>query len=117
MRGLSLSNTARHVRRQVLKETWLGLLNGLLTGLLAGAGMFIVASRHPEQGDASGLAVITAAAMALSCMLAGLLGAGMPLLLRKLGFNPAMAANLVVSALSDMISLGLFLSLAVAFVL
>jgi len=117
LRGLSLSNTARHVRRQVLKETWLGLLNGLLTGLLAGTGMFIVASRHPEQGDASGLAVITAAAMALSCMLAGFLGAAMPLLLRKLGFNPAMAASLVVSALSDMISLGLFLSLAVAFVL
>ncbi|MFM6989168.1 MAG: magnesium transporter, partial [Arenimonas sp.] len=117
LRGLSLSNTARHVRRQVLKETWLGLLNGLLTGLLAGTGMFIVASRHPEQGDASGLAVVTAAAMALSCMLAGFLGAAMPLLLRKLGFNPAMAASLVVSALSDMISLGLFLSLAVAFVL
>lgn len=117
LRGLSLSNTARHVRRQVLKETWLGLLNGLLTGLLAGAGMFIVATRHPEQGDALGLAYVTAAAMALSCMSAGLLGAAMPLLLRKLGFNPAMAANLVVSALSDMISLGLFLSLAVAFVL
>jgi magnesium transporter len=55
--------------------------------------------------------------MALSCMVAGLLGAAMPLLLRKLGINPAMAANLVLSGLSDMICIGLFLWMAVAFVL
>jgi magnesium transporter len=101
----------------VLKETWLGLVNGILTGLLAGVGMFIVASRHPEQGDPMQLAVLVTTAMALSCMVAGLLGAAMPLLLRKLGINPAMAANLVLSGLSDMICIGLFLWMAVAFVL
>ena len=47
--------------------------------------------------------------------MAGFLGAVMPLLLRKLGFNPAMAANLVMSGLSDIISLSLFLLLAVKF--
>ena len=83
LRGLSLSNPARPVKRQVLKETWLGLVNGVLTGLLAGVGMFIVASRHPEQGDPTQMAVLAAVAMALSCMVAGLLGAAMPLLLRK----------------------------------
>jgi magnesium transporter len=101
----------------VLKETWLGLVNGVLTGVLAGVGMFIIASRHPEQGDPLPLALLLATAMALSCMVAGLLGAAMPLLLRKLGINPAMAANLVLSGLSDMICIGLFLWMAVAFVL
>jgi len=117
LRGLSLSNPARSVRRQIIKETWLGLLNGLLTGVLAGLGMWIVASRHPEQGDAQALAVMTLLAMAASCMMAGFLGAVMPFILRKLNFNPAMAASLVMSALSDMLSLGLFLWLAVTFVL
>ncbi|MEY3359455.1 MAG: hypothetical protein RI923_715 [Pseudomonadota bacterium] len=117
LRGLSLSNPARPVKRQVLKETWLGLVNGVLTGVLAGVGMFIIASRHPEQGDPLQMAVLVATAMALSCMVAGLLGAAMPLLLRKLGINPAMAANLVLSGLSDMICIGLFLWMAVAFVL
>ena len=117
LRGLSLSNPAAYVRRQIIKETWLGLLNGLLTGALAATGMFIIVSRHPEYGDAGEFAVMTALAMALSCMLAALLGAGMPFLLRKLGFNPAMAANLVMSGLTDMLSIGLFLAMAVAFVL
>ena len=115
LRGLSLSNTARPVRRQVLKETWLGLVNGLLAGVIAAAGMYIVVSRHPEQADAQQLAWVTGLAVTLSCMVAGFLGAVMPLLPRKLGFNPAMAANLVMSGLSDIISLSLFLLLAVKF--
>ena len=117
LRGLSLSNTARHVRRQVFKEAWLGLVNGLVTGAIAAAGMLIVASRHTEQVDPQRMAWVTGVAIALSCMLAGFLGASIPLLLRKLGFNPAMAANLVMSGLSDIICLSLFLMLAVKFVL
>lgn len=117
LRGLSLCNPAAYVRRQIIKETWLGLLNGVLTGALAGIGMYIIASRHPEYGDAQALALVTMLAMSLSCMLAALLGAGIPFLLRKLGFNPAMAANLVMSGLTDMLSIGLFLAMAVAFVL
>lgn len=117
LRGLSLSNPAAYVRRQIIKETWLGLLNGVLTGVLAGIGMFIIVSRRPEYGDATDFALLTVLAMALSCMMAALLGAGLPFLLRKLGFNPAMAANLVMSGLTDMLSIGLFLTMAVAFVL
>ena len=103
------------MRRQVFKETWLGLVNGLLVGAIEAAGMYIVVSRHPEQADPQRLALVTGLAMALSCMVAGFLGAVMPLLLRKLGFNPAMAANLVMSGLSDIISLSLFLLMAVKF--
>lgn len=117
LRGLSLCNPAAYVRRQIIKETWLGLLNGILTGALAGIGMYIIASRHPEYGDAQSLALVTMLALSLSCMLAALLGAGIPFLLRKLGFNPAMSANLVMSGLTDMLSIGLFLTVAVAFVL
>ena len=117
LRGLSLLNNARPVRRQVIKETWLGLLNGLLAGTLAGFGMWIVAVRQTGQSEALNLALLTTASMALACMLSGFLGAAMPLILRKLGVNPAMAAGLLLSGLSDMLSLGLFLTMAVSFVL
>ena len=117
LRGLSLCNPAAYVRRQIIKETWLGLLNGVLTGVLAGIGMYIIVTRRPEYGDAAQFALMTVLAVALSCMAAALLGAGIPFLLRKLGFNPAMAANLVMSGLTDLLSTGLFLWLAVAFVL
>ena len=115
LRGLSLSNTAKRVRRQILKETWLGLMNGLVIGAISAAGMFIVASRHSDQVEKFTMAAVTGLAMMLSCAMAGLLGAGMPLLLRKMGFNPAMAANLIMSGLSDLFSVCLFLFLAVRF--
>ena len=117
LRGLSLCNPAAYVRRQIIKETWLGLLNGVLTGALAGIGMYIIVSRRPEYGDATQFALMTVLSVSLSCMAAALLGAGIPFLLRKLGFNPAMAANLVMSGLTDLLGIGLFLWLAVAFVL
>ncbi len=115
LRGLSLYNTAKRVRRQVLKEAWIGLMNGLLVGVIAGSGMYIVASRHPDQVNPGHLAWVAGLAMAFSCMLSGLLGAAMPLLLRKLGFNPAMAATIVMSGLSDILCLSLFLVMAVNF--
>ena len=115
LRGLSLYNTAKRVRRQILKEAWLGLVNGVLVGAIAAAGMYIVISRHPEQANVQKLALVTGIAVALSCMLSGFLGAAMPLILRKLGFNPAMAANILMSGLSDIICLSLFLVMAVNF--
>ena len=90
-------------------------MNGLVIGAISAAGMFIVASRHPEQVEKVTMAAVTGVAMMLSCAMAGLLGSGMPLLLRKLGFNPAMAANLIMSGLSDIFSLSLFLFLVVRF--
>jgi magnesium transporter len=115
LRGLSLSNTAKRVRRQVLKETWLGLVNGFIIGSISAAGMYIVASRHPDQVETMAMVWVTGLAMMLSCAMAGFLGAAMPLLIRKMGFNPAMAANLVMSGLSDIFCLSLFLLMAVKF--
>jgi magnesium transporter len=115
LRGLSLSNTAKRVRRQVLKETWLGLVNGFIIGSISAAGMYIVASRHPDQVETLAMVWVTGLAMMLSCAMAGFLGAAMPLLIRKMGFNPAMAANLVMSGLSDIFCLSLFLLMAVKF--
>lgn len=115
LRGLSLLNTAKHVRRQVLKETWLGFMNGLVVGSIAAAGMYIVVSRHPDQAEAITMATVSGVAMMLSCAMAGFLGAAMPLLIRKMGFNPAMAANLVMSGISDIFCLSLFLLMAVKF--
>jgi magnesium transporter len=103
------------VRRQVLKETWLGLVNGFIIGSISAAGMYIVASRHPEQVETYAMVWVTGVAMMLSCAMAGFLGAAMPLLIRKMGFNPAMAANLVMSGLSDIFCLSLFLLMAVKF--
>lgn len=93
------------------KESLLGLMNGLVTGVLAGAAMYIVAARHPENGSPLYLALITMMAMAISCMVAGLSGTVIPLLLRRFGADPAMASSIFLSTITDVCSMGLFLGL------
>jgi magnesium transporter len=102
LRGVPLS-------KMLAKETWLGLLNGIVTGALAGAGMYFAA-----QGQASplGLAVITMAAMALACMLSGLAGVVIPLAMRRFGADPATASSIFLTTVTDISSMFFFLAFA-----
>ena len=101
----------------VAKETVLGTINGLITGALAGVGMYIVASRHPENGDPMYLALITMLAMAASCAVAGFTGTTIPLALRRLGADPATASSIFLTTITDVVSMGTFLSLVTWFLL
>ena len=93
------------------KEAWLGLLNGATTGLVAAAAMFGLAY-HQGNPQAGILAAITFAAMAGSCALAGLVGAGVPQLLKRFGADPATASSIFLTKATDVASLGAFLGLA-----
>lgn len=93
------------------KEAWLGLLNGATTGLVAAAAMFGLAY-HQGNPQAGILAAITFAAMTGSCALAGLVGAGVPQLLKRFGADPATASSIFLTKATDVASLGAFLGLA-----
>lgn len=93
------------------KETLLGTMNGLVTGALAGVAMYIVAGRHPENGSPIFLALITMTAMAISCAVAGFSGTAIPLVLRKLGADPATASSIFLTTITDVVSMGTFLAL------
>lgn len=97
--------------RLLAKEAWLGLLNGSTTGLVAAAAMFGLAY-HQGNPQAGILAAITFAAMAGSCALAGLVGAGVPQLLKRFGADPATASSIFLTKATDVASLGAFLGLA-----
>jgi len=73
--------------------------------------MYIVAGRHPEHGSPIFLALITMAAMSISCMVAGFAGTGIPLLLRRMGADPATASSIFLTTITDVVSMGSFLSL------
>ena len=92
-------------------------MNGVITGALAGVAMYIVAGRHPENGSPVYLAVITMVAMASSCMVAGLAGTAIPLILRKLGADPATASSIFLTTITDVVSMGTFLALVTALIL
>ena len=95
----------------VLKEGLLGLLNGGLVGVTAGAGMFFFA-RSQQNPDAWLLGLIVCFAMILSCVISGVSGALVPLTLKRLGSDPATASSIFLTTATDVASMGIFLGLA-----
>lgn len=111
LRGMTLGELrSTRIAAIVGKEGLLGLLNGLVTGAIAGAAMYWVVSRDGG-GDGLVLGLITMAAMAFSCMIAGLSGATIPLILKRLGADPATASSIFLTTMTDVVSMGSFLGL------
>lgn len=112
LRGLTLGELAPGKERAlVIKEGFLGLLNGALVGVTAGIGMFVVA-RMQGNPAAPRLALIVFIAMVCSCVISGIAGALIPLVLRKAGADPATASSIFLTTATDVASMGIFLSLA-----
>lgn len=112
LRGLTLGELAEGKERAlVIKEAFLGLLNGALVGLTAGLGMFVVATMQ-KNPDALVLGGIVFVAMIASCIISGICGAMIPLTLRKLGADPATASSIFLTTATDVCSMGIFLTLA-----
>jgi magnesium transporter len=116
LRGLTLGELAPGKEKAlVMKEGLLGLLNGALVGLTAGLGMYIVANMQ-QNPAALRLAFIVFVAMICSCVISGIAGATIPLMLRKLGADPATASSIFLTTATDVASMGIFLTLATVLV-
>ena len=112
LRGLTLGELAPGKEKAlVMKEGFLGLLNGALVGVTAGVGMLIVASMQNNPA-AIRLAFIVFVAMICSCVISGIAGATIPLTLRRLGADPATASSIFLTTATDVASMGIFLTLA-----
>jgi magnesium transporter len=118
LRGMTLGELKEiPVVKLLSKEAALGALNGAVTGALAGLAMYIVAYRHPENGSPVMLGVLTMVAMVVACILAGVSGTAIPLILRRLGADPATASSIFLTTITDVVSMGTFLALVTWLVL
>ncbi|HET8769736.1 MAG TPA: magnesium transporter [Gemmatimonadaceae bacterium] len=112
LRGMTLGELSAGTERTlVAKEALLGLLNGALVGLTAGAGMYFVARMQSNPAPFA-LAGIVALAMVASCVISGVAGALIPLGLRRVGADPATASSIFLTTATDVASMGMFLGLA-----
>ncbi len=112
LRGLTLGELKRGKEKVlVMKEAWLGLLNGSFVGLTAGLGMYITAKLQANPA-ALMLGFVVFLAMVASCVASGISGAMIPLTLKRLGFDPATASSIFLTTATDVTSMGLFLWLA-----
>ena len=110
VRSMALGELPRHLGLRILsREMALGLINGALLGLAVG----LVA--YAWKGNVT-LALVLGSAMLGNMLVAGLAGAGVPLLLRRLGMDPAVSSSVFVTTFTDVIGFVLFLGLAAAFI-
>ena len=91
--------------RLVTRELMLGAAHGLLFGLLVGI------AAYAWKGDYV-LGVVLAVAMLGNMVIAGLTGAGVPLLLRKAGLDPAVSSAVFITTFTDIMGILLFLGIA-----
>ncbi|MFC1640146.1 magnesium transporter [Gemmatimonadota bacterium] len=94
----------------VMKELAVGLLNGFLLGLAVGLVPLAL-------GHGILVALVLMLAMWGTLLLATTAGAAIPLLLQKLGVDPAIASSVFVTALTDFVGFFLLLGLAAAVLL
>jgi len=114
LRGMTLGDLQPGSERNlVFKEGSLGFFNGLLVGITAGIGMFVYATMQGEAHPMV-LALVVAVSMVAACTVASIAGAMIPLVLKKLGADPATASSIFLTTASDVASMGIFLSLATA---
>ena len=95
----------------IAKEAKLGLSNGLLVGLTAGVTMLFYANLTGAQAPMT-LAVVVTMAMTGACIASGVIGVMVPLTLRRLGTDPATASTIFLTTATDIVSMGLLLTLA-----
>lgn len=100
-KSIDIHNASRIIRR----EAGVGLLNGVVFGCLIG----VVAALWFQQVD---LGVIIATAMLLNMMAAALAGILVPLILHKLGADPAVSSAVFVTAITDILGFFAFLGIA-----
>ena len=92
------------------KELLVGLINGLIVGTVVGTAASLM-------GNGFILGVVVLLALWGNVILAGVAGASIPLVLDRLGLDPAVASSVFVTAFTDMFGYFLFLGLASVLIL
>ena len=116
LRGLALGDLkAGKEKALLLKEALLGLLNGILVGMVAAMAMYVAATLL-DLTIAPILSLVVFLAMTGSCVVSGVFGAAVPLILKKFGADPATASSIVLTTVTDVVALMLLFGLAMLLV-
>jgi magnesium transporter len=106
MRGLALREIrTRHWWRVVAKEVVAGAGNGVAVAITTAAAVYLWSA-------SAGLALVIFSSMILSMILAGLAGAGIPMLLTALRQDPAQSSSIVLTTVTDVAGFFSFLGIA-----
>ena len=99
--------TESNTRRTIWREVRLAMLNGITIALLLGIGVGLAFSN-------AALGAVIASATLFNIIIAGLAGVLVPLGLKRVGVDPAVASSVFVTMITDSMGFLLFLGLAAA---
>ena len=105
-RGIALGELERQRGwRLLVKEMWLGVINGILIGATVGLITYL------WKGEFM-LGVVVSLAMLLNLIVAGISGVIIPLGVRSLGKDPALASGIFLTTVTDVLGFGLLFVIA-----
>ena len=109
VRALALGQiTVSSARKLFAKEIGVSFINGLIWGSVVGIFAFLI--YHKWQ-----LGLVMTGAMVLNLLLAAVMGVAVPLLMHKLGRDPAVGSSVMITAITDSGGFFIFLGLATLF--
>jgi magnesium transporter len=106
MRGLALREiTVRQWFKVLRKEVIAGFLNGIAIAITCGIGVFI-------WSGSPGLVAVIMSSMVLAMVAAGFAGAVIPVILTRLGQDPATSSSIILTTVTDIAGFFAFLGIA-----
>jgi magnesium transporter len=106
MRGLALREiSTRHWFRVLFKELKVGLINSLTVATTAGLGVLLWTR-------STGLAIVIVIAMVASMLIASIAGSVIPIVLTRLGQDPAQSSTILLTTVTDVSGFMSFLGVA-----
>jgi magnesium transporter len=114
VRGISTGHVDRRLLRHVLRrEAFCGALTGVVIGVITAAIAFIYsAATAGDAVRAAGLGGVVFASLLINHTLACTTGAGIPFLMKRLGFDPAQSATILATTVTDVVGFLALLGLA-----
>ncbi len=109
MRGLVMREIPKEKRFNLIwKESKIGAINGIVIGAVT-AGIAWTWHGNPFLGLVIGLGMV------VNLIVAGLAGASIPLIMKKIGIDPAQSSSIILTTVTDVIGFMAFLGFAVMF--
>jgi magnesium transporter len=103
LRGIVLEEVRRErIAPLIVREGLVGLFNGMCLGMLLGAGAVLLGSFTESSNWRLG--AIAAGSLVISMGTGTLAGSGIPLIMRRLGFDPATASSIFLIMITDAMS-------------
>ncbi len=109
IRSLALGEAHfRDILKSMKKEISVGLVNGMALGSLFGTLAYLFEWNVI-------LAIVAGTALGVNVLIAGIIGGSMPFIIKKLGQDPAMMTGPVLTTITDMTGISIYLGLSTMF--